>query len=184
MIMIERKLRQKYWKDLQCLREEIEAETPGWLRQRRRNYLREQMFWYLGELISFYQWYKEATEQGIEYIIKAIIGIFAQYEKWEEKLKRAKLEYDDLSNSKQDNPNIITQTLIEQAKEYPIEEIVEVNRQGFAFCAFHEDKHPSMYCKNNFYHCFSCQANGDTISLYQKLHNVDFKQAVQFLSRH
>lgn len=182
MIAVERKLRQEYWKKLQDFKKEIEQENPGWIKSRKKSYLRGQMFCYLGHLIPFFQWYNEATERGALYIIKAIISIFAQYEKWEKKLKRAKLEYDSLSSHNYHIKGRLTQDMIEMAKEYPINQIIEVNKKNFALCPFHQDTHPSLYCKNNFYHCFSCGASGSTIDLYMKLHNVDFKQAVKFLS--
>lgn len=71
--------------------------------------------------------------------------------------------------------------MILQARQYPMEKIIE-NQRNFALCPFHSDKKPSLYIKNNFYYCFSCAASGDTIDLYKKLHSVDFKTAVSALN--
>lgn len=183
MIAVERKLRQEYWKKLQDFKKEIEQENPGWIKSRKKSYLRGQMFCYLGHLIPFFQWYNEATERGAPYIIKAIISIFAQYEKWEKKLKRAKLEYDSLSSHNYHIKGRLTRDMIEMAKKYPINQIIEVNKNGFAFCPFHEDKkHPNFYTKNNWGFCFACGWSGDTIKLVMEKDKIDFAEAVRKLT--
>ncbi len=74
----------------------------------------------------------------------------------------------------------ITQDMIERAKEYPIENLIEA-RRGFALCLWHDDSTPSLYTKNNFAHCFSCGKTGDTIAVYQKLNGATFPEAVKAL---
>jgi len=76
--------------------------------------------------------------------------------------------------------DVITPDMIERAKYYPIEDLIEA-RLGMALCIFHEDHSPSMYVKNNFAHCFSCGKTADTIDVYKKLHGVDFITAVRAL---
>lgn len=83
-----------------------------------------------------------------------------------------------MRTSKQGN---ITEEMIERAKEYSIKELLETNTL-WAYCPFHNDRHPSMYLRNNFYHCFVCGESGDTIKLVMKTHNVDFKTAVKLLN--
>lgn len=70
---------------------------------------------------------------------------------------------------------------IERAREFPIEELVET-KNGKAICPFHNDHHPSMDVRKNFYHCYTCQATGDVIDLVMHLENLTFKQAVERLS--
>jgi hypothetical protein len=72
----------------------------------------------------------------------------------------------------------ISPGMIERAKEYPIENIVEAHR-GMARCIFHEDQNPSMSIKNNFAHCFSCGKTADVIEVYQKLNGATFPEAVR-----
>lgn len=74
----------------------------------------------------------------------------------------------------------ITDEMIQKAREYPIGELIEL-KNGFALCPFHEEKTPSAYCKNNFFHCFGCGKNLDTIGLYMELNQVNFIQAVKNL---
>lgn len=74
----------------------------------------------------------------------------------------------------------ITQQEILNARNHPITNLIEAKRM-MAVCPFHNEKTPSMYLKNNFYHCFGCGANGDTIDLVMKTKNMSFKEAVNHL---
>jgi hypothetical protein len=73
---------------------------------------------------------------------------------------------------------------ISRAKNVPISTLIQVNQQGFAHCPFHVDDTPSfrVYTKQNRFHCFSCNFDGDSIDFTQKFYNLDFKSAVKFLN--
>jgi hypothetical protein len=71
---------------------------------------------------------------------------------------------------------------IERAKEYPIENIIELKRNT-ALCPFHNEKSPSFSVKNNRYKCFGCGVGGDSISLIMHIKNMTFKQAVDYLQQ-
>ncbi len=75
----------------------------------------------------------------------------------------------------------ITDEMIENARNYPIKEIIDVNERGYAICPFHNDTNPSAYCKNNYLHCFSCDETADTIKLYQQLYNTNFPKTINIL---
>jgi len=72
---------------------------------------------------------------------------------------------------------------IEKAKQYPIDQLLEF-KGGFTRCIYHEEKTGSMkyYKDKNRVHCFSCNQGWDAIDIYQKLHNVEFIEAVKRLS--
>ncbi len=74
----------------------------------------------------------------------------------------------------------VTDEMIDKAKQFPIESLIEVKRK-VALCPFHNEKTPSLSIHNNKYHCFGCGESGDTISLVRHLNNYTFKQAVEFL---
>jgi len=72
----------------------------------------------------------------------------------------------------------------------PIEELVgqycQIKKKGRQFvcvCPFHQDKHPSMQIspEKGIAYCFACNSGGDIFSFYQKIENVDFKQALKDL---
>ena len=92
--------------------------------------------------------------------------------------KLRKLEGDKKFNDKVSSNENITPDMIVKAKNYPIENLVEVNKQGFAKCIWHKEKTPSMFCKKNFANCFSCGKNGDTIAVLMERDSLTFKEAV------
>jgi len=74
----------------------------------------------------------------------------------------------------------ITDTDIMRAKDLPIINLLKVNRAGFALCEFHSEKTPSCKVyKDNRFHCFSCNANGDAIDLVMKQNGLTFIEAVK-----
>ncbi len=76
----------------------------------------------------------------------------------------------------------ITPDEIERARSYPIDQLLKVGRNGMAICIDHDDKRPSMNCKNNFAYCHSCGYHADSIGIYMKLHNANFIEAVKALT--
>lgn len=73
-----------------------------------------------------------------------------------------------------------TPQMIERAKQYPVENLIEL-RRNVALCPFHNERSPSFSVKNNKYKCFGCGVSGDTISLAMHLKNLTFRQAVEYL---
>ncbi|MGD7731936.1 DNA primase [Propionibacteriaceae bacterium G57] len=51
-------------------------------------------------------------------------------------------------------------------------------------CPFHDEKTPSFHVtpSRGFYHCFGCGEGGDAITFVQKINNLTFTEAVQFLA--
>ena len=69
---------------------------------------------------------------------------------------------------------------ISKARLYPIGNFVRVEH-GKALCPFHNDHHPSMDVRENFYYCYVCSAKGDVIDLVMKLKEITFRKAVEIL---
>ena len=72
---------------------------------------------------------------------------------------------------------------IQKAKEYPIENLIEIKRKT-ARCLWHDDSDPSMhyYKKDNKVHCFVCDKQWDSIDVVQKLHDCSMKDAVEIIN--
>lgn len=47
-----------------------------------------------------------------------------------------------------------------------------IDRSGRAICPFHDDRHPSLSFKGNFFKCFACGEGGDVLKLVGKLTGV------------
>lgn len=74
---------------------------------------------------------------------------------------------------------------IEQAKQIPITNFIEVNKAGFAKCPFHGEKTGSFkyYKESNSFYCFGCNEGGDVITFIQKLKNCSLKEALSILHK-
>jgi hypothetical protein len=76
---------------------------------------------------------------------------------------------------------------LERARQKPITELFDgqLKKSGARFvglCPFHNEKTPSFYIfPDNQFHCFGCNAHGDSISFIQKTKNLSFPEAVRFL---
>lgn len=54
-----------------------------------------------------------------------------------------------------------------------------------ACCPFHQEKTPSFHvnAQKNFYHCFGCGANGNSINFLREHDNLTFNEAVEELAK-
>ena len=59
---------------------------------------------------------------------------------------------------------------------------VEVNRPGKALCPFHNDRNPSLFVDDDYYHCFACGEHGDVIDFTAKLFGLKLYEAAQKLA--
>ena len=77
---------------------------------------------------------------------------------------------------------------LQKLRDLPIEGVAE--RLGMqvvrhkALCPFHDDHHASLSfsVRRNTFRCFACDAHGGTIDLVMKQMNMDFKEAIKWLS--
>lgn len=60
---------------------------------------------------------------------------------------------------------------------------IHINQRGFACCAVHTEKTPSMMIQGDHFHCFGCGAHGDVIDLACGVWNCDKAQAIKELCR-
>lgn len=72
-----------------------------------------------------------------------------------------------------------------RAKQFPLNEIIEFNRQGKAICPWHNDKDGSLhfYPKTNTAYCFGCSKAVDSIEAMRQKHGVSFKEALKLLNK-
>jgi hypothetical protein len=83
----------------------------------------------------------------------------------------------------------ITESDVQKAKNVPIqmlydsEKIRHTSKRITTLCPFHNDSLPSftIYLDNNTFYCFGCHCGGDSIKFMQKLKNISFIDAVEFL---
>jgi len=58
---------------------------------------------------------------------------------------------------------------------------LSVGRNGLCLCPFHRDRRPSMKLYPDHYHCYSCGAHGDAVSLVAHMENLSPKEAAEKL---
>ncbi len=75
----------------------------------------------------------------------------------------------------------ITDEMIERARQYPFESLIDTKR-NFALCPFHSEKRPSFYIKNNWGYCYGCGWHGDTIKFLMDKNQISFQEAVKYLT--
>ena len=78
----------------------------------------------------------------------------------------------------------ITDDMIQAARDFPIEKIIEFDRTGKAYAFCHDDKKPSLtwFKKGNKARCFPCDKTFDSISILQQRDGHSFISAVRALN--
>ena len=79
-------------------------------------------------------------------------------------------------------PNQINDDMIAQARDYPIEQLIDFNRGKIA-CPFHADKNPSAYhgTKTNRLVCPVCNKTWSALDILMQRDGINFKDAVLML---
>lgn len=79
--------------------------------------------------------------------------------------------------------NEITEEMIQVARDYPIENLIELDK-GKILCFVHSEKTPSMQLHKvrNRLHCFGCGADIDSIAIMMQRDGMTFPEAVRFLN--
>ena len=72
--------------------------------------------------------------------------------------------------------------------ESVVSSYVQLKHSGKTFsglCPFHSEKGPSfhVYPDTQSFFCFGCRAAGDVISFIQRIENLEYKEALQFLAK-
>ena len=175
----------KVSKDLREFYEEIKREDPDFVSHSRIGYLTnriKELETLIQEINRNYE--DSRRENKSPAWLRQAFYIMSPIKKYERELKslkdslRAMVYRADLKEKR------ITDEDIVRAKEYAIENLLEVNKSKFAKCVWHDDgKTPNMYVKNNYAYCFSCHKSGDVIDVYRVLHKCSFVEAVKALLR-
>lgn len=107
-------------------------------------------------------------------------GLAVQLKRMQKDYSSLSMEFDRIIGVK--TKGQITDEMIQRAREYPIEHLIEVDKKGFALCVNHADKKPSMLTRGNYAHCFSCGYTGDVLDVAMKVKGWNFVEAVKALN--
>jgi len=164
-------------------------------RQNKINYIKSYREWIKDITLEEPEWVKDRRLEYLEnQIVKTELTIFRfivrsglSPEKLRKNVFKMKREISMWNSPITKNKTNITDEQIEQAKNEDWEKFIEIGgRYGDklkALCPFHEDHNPSLilYPEGRGYHCFSCGAHGDLIDFIMKTNNLKFIDSVKFI---
>jgi len=158
--------------------QEFKQEIGAYGKCLRLIYLYERLFELEGEYQDRLRRYERSVKTNGLYLERALIADYLP--ELERQIKRIKGEINSIVKGEKESSNKVTSDMIEQARTYPIQNLIDVKR-GKAICPFHEDRNPSLGIKYNRYFCFSCGAKGDVIDLLMNRDGLNFIEAVKAL---
>lgn len=125
-----------------------------------------------------YNLYAKYTKDNVPYIIKSMCADRIKLE--EHRLNKLRLKEKFITGKEIG----LSPASINKAKNFPIENLIDLDKRGFAIKnPFREEKTSSFYCKNNFWHDFGNGETGDVIDLAIKIYKIDFKSAIEKLNK-
>jgi hypothetical protein len=161
---------------------ELRADYPDFERERRTEYLKgrmEQMIFKTFYLMNDYEELQKGNDVDSRLFVGGqIIGAIKTIRKLQGEIIALRAP-----GKKNGKGRMITDEMIERAREYPYDQLITLNRNRMAPCPFHGDKAPSFSVKNNRGTCFGCHWKGDTIAFVMEKDGVTFADAVRRLQR-
>ena len=164
--------------------EEITKEDPDWVRDRRLEYLKNNLKSLENNNNDFLEIIKKIKNKNEKWFIDLIKDYIRKNDK---EMKRIKFEIEAYQKVELDDKDGITDEEIQQAHTVDCSQFVSIKRKSgkhlFALCPFHQEKTPSFCCfEGGKYKCFGCGEIGDAIDLVMKLYNKGFAESVKFLN--
>jgi len=161
--------------------ERFEKKYKELVKKWRVSYLESEIKELETQLLKIEQDYQKSVERAEPYWFRRVVYNLCKSDKIRKKIKGLTFRLRWAKYSGQISRDRIAPDMIVRAREYPIRDLVDVNSAGFCICPFHNDKSPSMYTKNNFFFCYSCNWSGDTIKFLMERDNLSFVEAVKRL---
>lgn len=168
----------------EAISEMKKEEDPDFVKDARLDYLDNELFTVNEYLERCHMSYELNEKRGLDFTLRSILHSMwdiEEAEKKQQKLLRLIHQYetDDIDK------NAITEEMIEAAREYPIDMLIEFNSTGFAHCPYHEEGTPSFshWKKANLGHCFGCHKTVDSIQLVRDTQKMSFSEAIYFLTK-
>lgn len=172
---------QTFKRDLHDLKLEMELVSEVFEERIKNHYrpeaLQNRKKYLESEISGFYKWHADHVRAGKSPGERIFQFQWQEITKKENELKKLCRRI----QSRKEKTDGITDEMIERAKEYAFESLVELGRNRMVSCPGHEDKHPSCYIKNNYAYCFSCGRSWDTIEWVSDVEGLNFIEAVRRL---
>jgi len=180
-----RELEKRTAEEARAKLEELKNEAnPEWAKKTRLSFLDKEIKRLNSEIKDILRVYKDIRSNKDPIISQAVSNTLLKVRGFEEKEKSLKRYYYEKNglNGNHRNGNGVTQEMIERARAYPFSELLEVDRNQFAFCPFHKEHTRSFYTRGNYGFCFgACGFSGDIIKFLMKRDEIGFVEAVKRL---
>ncbi len=160
-------------------RKEYDEFPLAWQFERRREYLRGELYEIVCELLQHIECHKRLIMRGC--VELSII----EKEEIDRLLKKVQAIQSELIRQRKilegKEPGI-TPAMIERARAFPFTQLYEFRRNA-ALCPFHNDHTPSLILmRDNTARCFgACNASWDTIAFIRDREGLSFPEAVRRL---
>ena len=191
--LITKEMKEKYQNNKPKLQNKIQefikeiesTEGSQWIKERKLEYLIGEKSKIDNKIIEIEKEYHEGIQRDNTYADRELILELSNYKRLIKKNEGLDKRIYWLKYKSEIDKNKITPEDIDRAEQYPIQNLIEVNSAGFAKCVnpSHQDEHPSMFCKNNFAYCFSCNWAGNVIKIAQIIWGTDFVETIKRLNQ-
>lgn len=161
--------------------QEIKNSEEDWVRERRMEYLESVIKNLFNRMQILGSFVKEYPKDG-----EILCG--NKFKEVKKKYKRFFLEYASLRGDKKVGKEKITEDIIDRCREVDCAQFLDIKKRvggkSWAICPFHQDTNPSLCCyeEGKGFYCFACNIGGDAITLVEKLYNMEFRDAVNFIN--
>lgn len=158
---------------------EFEAEIDKkWVNERRMEYLDSKIEVENAQLSQAYIKNQELAKRDAPYWFRSLL--LEDAFEFNKKLKKHTFEK-RLVMYPVKNKNGVTPEQIAKAKDFPFDQLVDINRVNMAKCPFHEERTASFFIKNNWAYCFGCNWSGDTVKFVMERDKKGFVETVKSL---
>ena len=161
---------------------DIRRNISYWARDEQLEYLRWKVQELSEEIGKIHKGYMNLTEKDANILTKKVFVYMSGLEKREKLLGGLTFSLRLMEYPDEIREGGITPAQIAQARDYPLKDLIEANKDNMVRSPFRDDKHPSFYIKRNFYYDFATGESGDVINFYMRLNNIGFVEAVKRLS--
>ncbi|PIP19669.1 MAG: hypothetical protein COX41_01655 [Candidatus Omnitrophica bacterium CG23_combo_of_CG06-09_8_20_14_all_41_10] len=162
---------------------DIRRYISDWGKEEKIKYLQNWIDMLSEEIKNIYQGYERMTERDVDILTKKVFLYMAGLKKREKLLKGLAMSLRLMKFSGEIKKGEITPEQIAQARDFPLTELIGVEKFP-TFCPFHNDvHHPNFSVKDNRGHCFACGWSGDSIKFIMDRDKISFVETIKKLGR-
>ena len=178
LVQHEENYHQNHWlKVTESIVEWMEEFDQEWLKERRLEFLDNETQKLEEKWQDICQLYWQMSKQDVPYWFRSLL----LEDSLPKALAKKTFEKRLVRYGDQLKKGGLTEAEIAKAKDYSFGQLLEVDKNGYGLCPFHESINPHLWVKNNFGYCFVCNWTGDTLKFVMDTKKISFPEAVKLL---